>query len=76
MTDTHHLDLRGMRCPAPIVKLNTEMRQFTAGATVEAVADDAAFDLDVKAWCRRTGHELIRVDTVGGEITAVIRCQA
>ncbi|MFO1318109.1 MAG: sulfurtransferase TusA family protein [Burkholderiales bacterium] len=69
----HRVDLRGMRCPGPIVRLNTEFRQLATGTEVEVVASDPVFELDVKVWCKRTGHALLRLDVVPGEITAVIR---
>lgn len=71
---TKQLDLRGLKCPAPIVQLSTESKQLAAGTEIEALADDPAFELDVKAWCRRTGHELLRVDQSAGLIRAFIRC--
>ncbi len=68
------IDLRGMKCPAPIVALNNETRQMAAGELFEAVADDPAFELDVKAWCRRKGYELLTIDASPQETRAVVRC--
>ena len=68
------IDLRGMKCPAPIVALNNESRQMPAGELFEAVADDPAFELDVKAWCRRKGFELLTLDATAQETRAIIRC--
>lgn len=68
------IDLRGMKCPGPIVALNNESRQMAAGEVFEAVADDPAFELDVKAWCRRKGFELLTLDASAQETRAVIRC--
>lgn len=73
MAPSIQLDLRGMKCPAPIVRLNTEARQLAACQDLEAVADDRAFELDVKAWCRRTGHELVRLEVSGETVTATVR---
>lgn len=50
------LDLRGVRCPLPIVRLNTTIRTIEPGQQLGFVADDPAFPLDVQAWGRRTGH--------------------
>ena len=41
----HRVDLRGMRCPGPIVRLNTEFRQLATGTEVEVVASDPVFEL-------------------------------
>lgn len=67
------VDLRGMKCPGPIVRLNAEIRGMAGGECLEALANDPAFELDVKAWCRRTGNDLVTIDNASGEIRAVIR---
>jgi tRNA 2-thiouridine synthesizing protein A len=76
-TSTRRLiDLRGMKCPAPIVELNNVARHMAAGELFEAVADDPAFQLDVKAWCRRKGCELLTLEASAHETRASIRCPA
>lgn len=55
------LDLSGLRCPLPIVRLNTAVKALVPGAELEVTATDPAFELDVQAWCRRTGHVLIEL---------------
>lgn len=70
------IDLTGMRCPGPIVRLNAEIRATAAGEIIEAVSDDLAFEPDVEAWCRRTGHELLAIDRRNGRIAARIRSRA
>jgi tRNA 2-thiouridine synthesizing protein A len=56
------LDLSGLRCPVPIVRLNAAFKDLPAGACIEVLASDPAFELDVQAWCRRTGHALLGLD--------------
>lgn len=73
MSETTTLDLTGMKCPVPIVRLNTEVRQVDIGMQLEALSDDPAFELDVKAWCRRTGHELLSMDCSGSVTKVCIR---
>ncbi|MCC7123009.1 MAG: sulfurtransferase TusA family protein [Gammaproteobacteria bacterium] len=70
----HELDLVGLRCPTPIVKLNSEVKSLTAGDEVLVVASDPAFVPDVQAWCRRTGHTLVAVERDGERVRARIRC--
>ncbi len=59
------LDLRGVRCPLPIVRLNNRLKTLEHGTTVSFRADDPAFPLDVQAWARRTGHDLTWHDVEG-----------
>jgi TusA-related sulfurtransferase len=58
--DTVSVDMTGLRCPAPIVQLNEAARKLAPGTTLHAIASDPAFELDVQAWCRRTGHVLVK----------------
>lgn len=67
------LDLKGLRCPAPIVKLNGAARALAPGEVLRVLASDPAFQLDVKAWCRRTHHELLDLTSADGVLTARIR---
>jgi tRNA 2-thiouridine synthesizing protein A len=76
MNESKTLDLTGLKCPGPIVALNTEIRQITGGDELEALSDDPAFELDVKAWCRRTGHELMSVHALNGVFRSRIRRKA
>ncbi|MGE3957272.1 MAG: sulfurtransferase TusA family protein [Vicinamibacterales bacterium] len=56
------IDLRGVRCPLPIVRLNNELKKLAPGAALAFVADDPAFRLDVEAWARRLGLQLTLAD--------------
>ena len=73
MSAARTIDLRGLKCPTPIVRLNEEIRALADGDDLLAVANDRAFELDVKAWCRRTQHELVDFTSADGVFTALIR---
>jgi cysteine desulfurase len=66
-------DLTGLKCPLPIVELNKLIRQIPIGEELVAAADDPAFRLDVEAWCRKTGNELVRLEPKGERLVVVIR---
>lgn len=55
------LDMRGQRCPLPIIALGRQSRS-SPGAHVTLLADDPAAAVDVPAWCRMTGGTLIRTE--------------
>ena len=76
MSDLPTLDLRGLKCPTPIVRLNEEFRRLDAGAELLATASDRAFELDVQAWCRRTGNELLSLEHDNDLLTARLRKSA
>jgi tRNA 2-thiouridine synthesizing protein A len=53
------IDLKGMKCPLPVIKVARAIREVTVGQTVEVFATDPAIQADIPAWCRTTGHELV-----------------
>jgi tRNA 2-thiouridine synthesizing protein A len=73
MANTRKVDLTGVKCPLPILKLNSIMKELDAGDECIATADDPAFCMDVRAWCEIAGHELVSSESTDGHITAVIR---
>jgi len=64
------LDCTGLRCPMPIVKLGLAIRPLAAGARVEVRADDAAFEPDLRAWARQTGHAIVELEA--GTVTRAL----
>lgn len=55
------LDMRGQRCPAPVIALARAMRDLPAGTQVHVLADDPAAEYDIPAWCRMKGAQLLQV---------------
>lgn len=53
------LDARGLLCPMPVIKLAREAQEARPGTMVRLQADDPAARVDVPAWCRMRGHELV-----------------
>ena len=51
----HTLDVLGLKCPQPVLKLAAMARNIPAGDTVEVIADCESFPKDVEAWCGKTG---------------------
>ena len=49
------------------------MAAMEVGETLEIEASDPAFGRDIRAWSARTGHELLRVGSTKGVITARLR---
>lgn len=66
------LDCRGKQCPEPILELARVARVATTGA-IRISADDPAFPLDLRSWCRTTGATIVSLDTQGSVVTAVVQ---
>ena len=66
------LDCTHLSCPMPIVEISRTVRQMDSGQLLEVQAKDKAFQSDVEAWSRRTGHS-IESFTEGDTQIAMIR---
>jgi len=66
------LDLKGMSCPMPIMKVAAAVKKGASGDVFEAVSDDAGFEPDVLAWCKETGNALGNITKSGKDITVTI----
>ena len=64
-TPTHTVDVRGLPCPLPLVRLAEAVRTLAPGARVRVLATDAALITDLPAWCTATGHVLLSLNRLG-----------
>jgi tRNA 2-thiouridine synthesizing protein A len=67
------IDARGMRCPRPVVELAKARRRASPGSQLEIVADDPAFESDVRAWCEATGCHLQELKATPEGIRVLVR---
>ena len=61
------LDLKGLVCPVPVVKIAGAIKTVEAGQVIEATATDPGILADIPAWCRSTGNELLKIGRNGKE---------
>jgi len=66
------LDLKGLSCPMPIMKVAAAVKKGASGDIFEAVCDDAGFEPDVIAWAKETGNILNGITKSGKDITVNI----
>ena len=67
------LDARGKSCPMPIVMMAKTMKTIEPGARLFVLANDRAFPEDVKAWCKKTGNDLVSLAEKGDHFEAEVR---
>ena len=70
---TQTVDARGLSCPMPIVKTAQAAKVAPPGTCIELLATDPGSIMDVAAWCRSTGNELIEQTSDGAVYRFVIR---
>lgn len=72
MSDTV-LDLKGMRCPLPVLRANRALRSMPSGARLRVLATDRASVADFRAFCQETGHALLAQGEEAGVFSFTIR---
>jgi tRNA 2-thiouridine synthesizing protein A len=69
----HLLDARGLKCPLPIMKTGTRLRDVPAGETLRVLATDPGAPSDFEDFCRAAGHELLEARHEDGAYAFLIR---
>jgi tRNA 2-thiouridine synthesizing protein A len=75
MTDTV-LDVKGMKCPLPVLRANRSLRAMAPGDRLRVLATDRAAVADFQAFCRETGHALLACSEEAGTFSFLIRRKA
>ncbi|MBN1369398.1 MAG: sulfurtransferase TusA family protein [Dehalococcoidaceae bacterium] len=56
------IDLKGLLCPLPMVRVSQNISKIPVGGVLKAVATDPGSLADIPSWARTTGNEVLRVD--------------
>jgi tRNA 2-thiouridine synthesizing protein A len=56
------LNLEGLLCPIPIVKVSQAIKKMEVGHVLEATATDPGVLADIPAWTKSTGNELLSIE--------------
>lgn len=67
------LDLKGLACPMPVVKISKGIKEVEVGEVIEAHTTDPGSLTDIPAWGRTTGHEIIETKQEGKDIRFLIK---
>ncbi len=59
------MDLKGLACPLPIVKVNQRIKKMEIGQIIMAETTDPGAHADFPAWARTSGNKII--DIVRGD---------
>lgn len=71
--DTTEIDLRGLKCPLPILRAKKALAALESGSVLTVFATDAGAPQDFAAFCRQTGHELLENTAQDDVFRIVIR---
>ena len=67
------LDLKGLLCPIPVVKMAKAIKEIEVGQMIEAYANDPGVMADIPAWCRTTGNELVTIEKIEKQFHFLVR---
>ncbi len=67
------LDLKGLPCPIPVVRVGKAIKSLDIGQILEALATDPGVVMDIPAWCKSTGQEMLDLARSDGVFRFVVR---
>ena len=56
------MDLKGLPCPMPVVKVSKGIKEVDVGQVIEAHTTDPGSLTDFPAWARTSGNEIVKTD--------------
>lgn len=67
------IDVRGLQCPGPILKLKKGIEELQDGQVVQITAGEVSFTRDAESWCKSTGNTFIKAENKDGAWQVFIR---
>jgi tRNA 2-thiouridine synthesizing protein A len=67
------LDLKGLLCPLPMVRVSQNIKNVPVGGIIKAIATDVGALADIPSWAKSTGNEVLETDRQDKEITFYIK---
>ena len=57
------IDVVGLRCPLPVLKLKKRVQILKSGSIIRFLTSDPTTLKDVPAYCKLVGHEILKLDS-------------
>jgi tRNA 2-thiouridine synthesizing protein A len=70
---TYQLDATGLLCPLPVIRTQDRVATLKQGDVLSVHCTDPGALLDIPAWCRIHGHELLSTQESEEEVLICIR---
>jgi len=67
------LDLKGLPCPMPVVKMSQEITSVGVGDVIEVHTTDPGSLSDFPAWAKTTGNQVLETDQSNSFIKIFIK---
>lgn len=56
------MDLKGMACPMPVIKVSQQIKKMQPGQILAAETTDPGAHADFPAWAKTTGNEILSTE--------------
>jgi tRNA 2-thiouridine synthesizing protein A len=67
------LDLKGLLCPLPMVRVSQNISKVQVGGVIRAIATDPGSLADIPSWAKSTGNEVIKSERVEKDLIFYIK---
>jgi len=66
MSEAEVYDLRGLKCPLPVLKARKRLADMQPGSRIWLETTDPLAVIDIPAFCQQENHKLVETATVAG----------
>ena len=70
---TELLDLKGLKCPLPVLRAKKALKNMAPGAVLEILATDPGSVKDFDAFCKTTGDDMVSWSQANGVYRYTLR---
>jgi tRNA 2-thiouridine synthesizing protein A len=56
------MDLKGLKCPLPIVRVSQQMKKMNTGQVLVAETTDPGAHADFPAYAKSSGNEILKIE--------------
>ena len=67
------VDVKGLSCPMPMMKLAKAMKGIKSGQVIEMIGTDPGTKSDLPNWCNKTGNQILEQSEEGGVFRFVVQ---
>ncbi len=67
------MDLKGLPCPMPVVKISKGIKDVQVGQVIEVHTTDPGSLTDFPAWARTSGNEILATEQANGLIKIYVK---
>jgi len=56
------MDLKGVKCPMPVIKVSQQIKKMDVGQVLVAETTDPGAHADFPAWAKTSGNEIVKIE--------------